>query len=35
MRGLKTVQTRVAEIAFLEQGPANGWPVVLAHGFPL
>jgi pimeloyl-ACP methyl ester carboxylesterase len=34
MRGLKTVQTRVLEIAFLEEGPANGWPVVLAHGFP-
>jgi pimeloyl-ACP methyl ester carboxylesterase len=34
MPGLKTVQTRILKIAFMEQGPANGWPVVLAHGFP-
>jgi hypothetical protein len=31
---LKTIQTKVLEIAFLEEGPAAGWPVILAHGFP-
>ncbi len=34
MSTLKTARTKVLEIAFLEQGPAAGWPVVLAHGFP-
>src|SRR5579871_1825518 len=32
--GVKTVRTRALEIAFLEVGRANGWPIVLAHGFP-
>jgi pimeloyl-ACP methyl ester carboxylesterase len=31
---LKTLRTKVLEIAFLEDGPPTGWPVVLAHGFP-
>jgi pimeloyl-ACP methyl ester carboxylesterase len=31
---LKTIETKVLEIAFLDDGPAAGWPVVLAHGFP-
>jgi pimeloyl-ACP methyl ester carboxylesterase len=31
---LKTIQTNVLEIVFLEEGPAAGWPVILAHGFP-
>jgi pimeloyl-ACP methyl ester carboxylesterase len=31
---LKTTRTKALEIAFLEDGPATGWPVVLAHGFP-
>jgi len=31
---LMTVQTNILEIAFLDEGPATGWPVVLAHGFP-
>ena len=35
MLGLKTVQTKALEIAFLEEGPANGWPVVLAPSLPL
>jgi pimeloyl-ACP methyl ester carboxylesterase len=34
MSTLKTIRTNVLEIAFLEEGPATGWPVVLAHGFP-
>jgi pimeloyl-ACP methyl ester carboxylesterase len=34
MSTLKTTRTKVLEIAFLEDGPATGWPVVLAHGFP-
>jgi pimeloyl-ACP methyl ester carboxylesterase len=34
MSTVKTIRTNVLEIAFLEEGPATGWPVVLAHGFP-
>jgi pimeloyl-ACP methyl ester carboxylesterase len=34
MSTLKTIQTKVLEIAFLDEGPAAGWPVILAHGFP-
>jgi pimeloyl-ACP methyl ester carboxylesterase len=34
MSTLKTVQTKLLEIAFLEEGPTTGWPVILAHGFP-
>jgi pimeloyl-ACP methyl ester carboxylesterase len=34
MATLKTIQTKVLEIAFLDEGPATGCPVVLAHGFP-
>jgi pimeloyl-ACP methyl ester carboxylesterase len=34
MSTLKTIETKVLEIAFLEEGPAAGWPVILAHGFP-
>jgi pimeloyl-ACP methyl ester carboxylesterase len=34
MPTLKTIRTKALEIAFLEEGPATGWPVVLAHGFP-
>jgi pimeloyl-ACP methyl ester carboxylesterase len=34
MSTLKTIRTEVLEIAFLEAGPANGWQVILAHGFP-
>ncbi len=34
MPTLKTIQTKVLEIAFLDEGSANGWPVVLVHGFP-
>ena len=31
---MKTVNTGVLAAAYLEDGPAGGWPVVLAHGFP-
>ncbi|PWU00304.1 MAG: alpha/beta hydrolase [Terriglobia bacterium] len=30
----KTVQTPVLEIAYEETGPAQGFPVILLHGFP-
>ncbi len=31
---MKTVRTDTLEIAFEEHGPADGWPVILSHGFP-
>src|SRR5271154_3875645 len=31
---LKTIQTKVLEIALLDEGVAAGWPIILAHGFP-
>ena len=34
MSNLKTIESKVLEIAFLDEGPAAGWPVILAHGFP-
>ncbi|HTR13733.1 MAG TPA: alpha/beta hydrolase [Roseiarcus sp.] len=34
MSTLKTTQTKVLEIAHLDEGAATGWPVVLTHGFP-
>ncbi len=34
MSTLKTVKTKALAIAFLDEGPAAGWPVILAHGFP-
>jgi pimeloyl-ACP methyl ester carboxylesterase len=34
MTTLKTIQTKVLEFAFLDEGAAVGWPVILAHGFP-
>jgi len=34
MSTLKTIETKFLEIAFLDEGPASGWPVILAHGFP-
>ena len=34
MSNLKTIQTKVLEIAFLDEGTAAGWPIILAHGFP-
>jgi pimeloyl-ACP methyl ester carboxylesterase len=34
MPTLNTVQTKVLEITFLDEGPVAGWPVILVHGFP-
>lgn len=34
MPTLKTVESNVLKIAALDEGPATGWPVILAHGFP-
>src|SRR5450432_1047433 len=31
---MKAVRTDTLEIAFEEHGPADGWPVILSHGFP-
>jgi pimeloyl-ACP methyl ester carboxylesterase len=33
-RPIKRIRTATLEIAYEESGPANGYPVVLAHGFP-
>jgi len=34
MAQLKKIKTAVLEIAYYDHGPQDGWPVVLAHGFP-
>ena len=31
---MKTMRTDILEIAFEEHGPADGWPMILSHGFP-
>lgn len=31
---LKTIETDILSIAYLEYGSSNGWPVILSHGFP-
>jgi len=31
---LKTIETAELQIAYLEYGPTEGWPVILSHGFP-
>jgi pimeloyl-ACP methyl ester carboxylesterase len=30
----KTIETEYLRIAYLENGPQDGWPVILTHGFP-
>jgi pimeloyl-ACP methyl ester carboxylesterase len=30
----KTIETKALKIAYYEHGQADGWPVVLSHGFP-
>src|SRR5271163_2256394 len=30
----KTINTGVLAIAYLEYGPASGWPCIMGHGFP-
>ncbi|KAI1742731.1 Alpha/Beta hydrolase protein [Xylaria scruposa] len=34
MAQLKRIKTPILEIAYYEHGTHDGWPVVLAHGFP-
>jgi len=31
---IRHAETSTLRIAYLEQGPSDGWPVVLSHGFP-
>ena len=31
---VKTIDTGVLSIGYLEYGPASGWPCILGHGFP-
>ena len=31
---IKTINTGVLSIAYLEYGPASGWPCIMGHGFP-
>lgn len=31
---VKFVDTEVLRVAYVEDGPADGWPVMLVHGFP-
>ncbi len=31
---IKTINTGVLSIAYLEYGPPSGWPCILGHGFP-
>ncbi len=31
---IKNVDTDSLRVAYVEQGPADGWPVILSHGFP-
>jgi pimeloyl-ACP methyl ester carboxylesterase len=31
---VKTIDAGVLSISYLEDGPPDGWPVVLSHGFP-
>jgi pimeloyl-ACP methyl ester carboxylesterase len=31
---VKTIDAGVLAVGYLEDGPPDGWPVVLSHGFP-
>ena len=31
---VRRVETDTLRIAYVEHGPADGWPVILSHGFP-
>ena len=31
---VKTIDAGVLAVSYLEDGPPDGWPVVLSHGFP-
>ena len=30
----RTINSGVLEVAFQEDGPADGWPCIMGHGFP-
>jgi pimeloyl-ACP methyl ester carboxylesterase len=34
MAAVKTIDTGVFSIAYLEYGPASGWPRIMGHAFP-
>ena len=31
---VRSVETDVLRIAYVEHGPTDGWPLILSHGFP-
>jgi len=31
---VRSVETDILRIAYVEHGPTDGWPVILSHGFP-
>ena len=31
---VRSVETDMLRIAYVEHGPTDGWPVILSHGFP-
>jgi pimeloyl-ACP methyl ester carboxylesterase len=31
---MRSVETDILRIAYIEYGPTDGWPVILSHGFP-
>ena len=31
---IKTINTGVLAISYLEYGPTSGWPCIMGHGFP-
>jgi hypothetical protein len=33
-QAVRSVETDVLRIAYVEHGPTDGWPVILSHGFP-
>jgi pimeloyl-ACP methyl ester carboxylesterase len=33
-QSIRNVETETLRIAYAEYGPADGWPVILSHGFP-
>ena len=33
-RTVRSLKTDILQIAYVDQGPNDGWPVILSHGFP-
>src|SRR6185369_17546273 len=31
---VRSVETDILRIAYVDHGPTDGWPVILSHGFP-